>query len=104
MRDRLTRQDAWLLTGLVLLAIALGPVKLRSGDPFGFGASEVTLNVYDRLLVYPRVVALESLGFPARHPFGDARDPRRLFQDPSRTAGIRPFVTGDSPRHIHWKA
>jgi uncharacterized protein (DUF58 family) len=82
----------------------LGPVRLRSGDPFGFAGREATLPVYDRILVYPRIVPIEQLGLPARHPFGDARDPRRLFQDTSRLAGVRPYTVDDSPRHIHWKA
>ena len=81
-----------------------GPVHLRSGDPFGFSAREVTLHVYDRVLVYPRLVPLEHLGLPSRHPFGDARDPRRLFPDTARMAGVRAYAAGDSPRHIHWKA
>ncbi|HET7769086.1 MAG TPA: DUF58 domain-containing protein [Chloroflexota bacterium] len=81
-----------------------GPVHLRSGDPFGFSAREATLQVYDRVLVYPRLVPLEQLGLPSRHPFGDARDPRRLFPDAARMAGVRQYAAGDSPRHIHWKA
>ena len=85
-------------------AFEMGPVHLRSGDPFGFAAREKTLPVYDRLLVYPRMVPVEQLGLPSRHPFGDARDPRRLFQDTTRMAGIRPYAAGDSPRQIHWKA
>jgi uncharacterized protein (DUF58 family) len=85
-------------------AFQLGPVRLRSGDPFGFTAREETLYVYDRILVYPRVVPVEQLGLPSRHPFGDARDPRRLFQDTARMAGVRQYAPGDSPRHIHWKA
>lgn len=85
-------------------AFQLGPVRLRSGDPFGFSAREATLHVYDRLLVYPRLVPIEGLGLPSRHPFGEARDSRRLFPDTARMAGVRPYAAGDSPRHIHWKA
>ncbi|HXI17867.1 MAG TPA: DUF58 domain-containing protein, partial [Chloroflexota bacterium] len=85
-------------------AFEIGPVQLRSGDPFGFASREKTLPIYDRVLVYPRMVPVEQLGLPSRHPFGDARDPRRLFQDMTRMAGIRPYAAGDSPRQIHWKA
>ena len=85
-------------------AYQLGPVRLRSGDPFGFSATEETIATYDRVLVYPRVVPIVELGLPSRHPFGDARDPRRLFQDTARMAGVREYAPGDSPRHIHWKA
>ncbi len=85
-------------------AFTLGPVHVRTGDPFGFAGREAILPVYDQLVVYPRVVPIEQLGLPSRHPFGDARDPRRLFQDTTRIAGVRPYTVYDSPRHIHWKA
>ncbi|HEU5318527.1 MAG TPA: DUF58 domain-containing protein [Chloroflexota bacterium] len=85
-------------------AYLLGPVHVRSGDPFGFAAREGVLSIFDRVLVYPRIVPVEQLGLPSRHPFGDARDPRRLFPDTTRLAGIRPYAPGDSPRHVHWKA
>jgi uncharacterized protein (DUF58 family) len=85
-------------------AFTLGPVRLRSGDPFGFAGREVVLPVFDRLLVYPRVVPIEQLGLPSRHPFGEGPDPRRLFEDPIRNAGVRPYQPQDSPRNIHWKA
>lgn len=85
-------------------AFQLGPVRVRSGDPFGFSAREAVLPVFDRMLVYPRLVPVEAFGLPARHPFGDRRDPRRLFEDPTRLAGIRAYAPGDNPRAIHWKA
>lgn len=85
-------------------AYVLGPVTLRTGDPFGFVEVETTLPLYDRLLVYPRIVPVERLGLPSLRPFGDARDPRRLFEDVSRAAGVRPYTPQDSQRHIHWKA
>jgi uncharacterized protein (DUF58 family) len=85
-------------------AFTLGPVRLASGDPFGFVAREVHLGALDRLLVYPKVLPLSALGLPSRHPLGDGPDRRRLFDDPARLAGVRPYVAGDSPRHIHWKA
>jgi uncharacterized protein (DUF58 family) len=85
-------------------AYQLGPVQVRTGDPFGFSGQEAQLPVYDRLVVYPRVVPITGLGLPARHPFGAARDRRRIVEDVSRTAGVRPYWIGDSRRHIHWKA
>ena len=85
-------------------AFTVGPVRLASGDPFGFVARESRRAQYDSLLVYPRVLPLTALGLPAQHPFGERADRRRLFDDPSRLAGVRPYLTSDSPRHVHWKA
>ena len=85
-------------------AFTLGPVRLATGDPFGFVAREARLAQYESLLVYPKVLPLTALGLPAQHPFGERADRRRLFDDPSRLAGVRPYQSSDSPRHIHWKA
>jgi uncharacterized protein (DUF58 family) len=56
------------------------------------------------VLVYPKIVPLSALGLPALRPFGDLQTPRRLSEDPLRLVGARDYATGDSFRHIHWKA
>jgi uncharacterized protein (DUF58 family) len=81
-----------------------GPTVLRSGDLFGFLTREESLPNWQYLLVYPLVVPLTRFGLPARHPFGEARAPRRLLEDPSRVIGIREYTYGDDLRRIHWKA
>ncbi|GAC1399972.1 MAG: DUF58 domain-containing protein [Ktedonobacteraceae bacterium] len=81
-----------------------GPTRLRSGDVFGFVNREAEVESYQFVLVYPLIVPITRLGLPARHPFGDRRAPRRLLEDPSRVAGIRNYVYGDSLRRVNWKA
>ncbi|MBI3976724.1 MAG: DUF58 domain-containing protein [Chloroflexi bacterium] len=81
-----------------------GPVRLRSGDLFGLAWAEETRPTVDLLLVHPRIVPLEALGLPAREPLGDRRSPSWIFEDPSRTIGVRDYAPGDSPRRIHWPA
>src|SRR5436305_1165511 len=39
-----------------------------------------------------------------RHLVGERATPRRLLEDPLRTADVREYVAGDDPRRIHWKA
>ncbi len=85
-------------------ALAFGPVELRSGDMFGFREQEQEVAEQDWLIVYPKVVPVTELGLPAAHPFGDAKTARRIIEDPLRVAGVRPYVPGDSPRYIHWRA
>ena len=82
----------------------IGPVRLRSGDIFGFSSTETQFSDTDRLLVYPRVVDLHQLIFPAEHPTGEARGRRPLFQDTTRFIGHREYRPSDPMKHIDWKA
>ena len=61
----------------------IGPVVLRSGDIFGFSSSEARLSDLDHVLVYPRIIDLDDLLFPAQNPLGSTRGKRPLFQDTS---------------------
>ncbi len=81
-----------------------GPIRLRSSDPFGWLESDVTLPIAERLLIYPLVAPLETLGLTSLHPFGDYASQHRLLEDPLRIAGARDYQLGDEPRRIHWKA
>ena len=58
----------------------------------------------DHVIVYPRLFPLSQLGLPSLFPLGETRAERRIFEDPTRTIGIRDYTPQDSLRHIHWKA
>ena len=82
----------------------IGPVRLRSGDIFGFSSAETRYTEYDHILVYPRVMDLEGVLFPAEHPLGDVRGPRPIYHDNSRVVGQRDYQPRDPLKHIDWKA
>jgi uncharacterized repeat protein (TIGR01451 family) len=82
----------------------IGPVRLRSGDIFGFSSVDVHLKDLEHVLVYPRVVDLEQLVFPEQHPIGAARGKRPLYQDQSRFLVLRDYLPPDPMKHIDWKA
>ncbi|SRR5579883_2584518 len=82
----------------------LGPLTLRSGDPFGLLTREQHLKDEDTVLVYPLIVPIERFGLPSRHPFGEHTAPRRLLEDPARVIGVRAWQPGDDLRRVHWKA
>ncbi len=82
----------------------MGPLSLYTGDLFGFAESSWQETRAHYLTVYPKVYSLADLGLPSLLPFGTMRSPQRLFQDPTRMAGVRPYASGDSMRHIHWRA
>jgi len=82
----------------------LGPAHLHSGDIFGLFTTKATAPHLDWLIVYPRVWPIEALGLPPKDPFGEIKARQRMFEDPSRTIGVRDHQPQDSFRHIHWKA
>jgi uncharacterized protein (DUF58 family) len=82
---------------------ALGTVRLTGGDLFARPATIDERGHVDRFLVRPRVVPAPTLARPDR--WGDLDRARTgLNEDPSRFAGIRPWVPGDSLRRIHPRA
>jgi uncharacterized protein (DUF58 family) len=84
-------------------AYAFGPAELTSGDLFGFRWRTSNQATLENLLVYPKLVPLDQWRLPSGRPLGEALAPRRLIADPLRFAGVRDYMPGDNPRHIHWK-
>jgi uncharacterized protein (DUF58 family) len=82
----------------------LGPLTVTSGDIFGFYPRTNTETATDFIIVYPRIYTLNQLAVPSLYPLGEARSEKRIFEDPSRTIGVRDYSPGDSLRRIHWKA
>jgi len=83
---------------------AIGPARLTSGDVFGLFPRRLTSPQVDHLVVYPRLYDLADLGLPSRYPLGEARAASRLFQDPTRTIGLRQYTPEAPFKYIHWKA
>ncbi len=81
-----------------------GPAQIASGDIFGLFQQDKKIDAIDRLIVYPRVVELPELGFPGKDPFGEQKATQRIFEDPSRTIGVREYHPEDSLKRVHWKA
>ena len=83
---------------------ALGPAMLHSGDIFGFYPRSLALAEVNHLIIYPRIFPLAELNLPPRQPLGEMKASYRIFQDPTRTIGVRSYNPGDPFKHIHWKA
>ncbi len=81
-----------------------GPATLSTGDPFGFAMRQIDIAITDDLLVYPRVLPVTHFGLPAAQPFGESPPSRPVPDDPLRFLGTRPYVPGDPPQSIHWRA
>ncbi|HJZ48051.1 MAG TPA: DUF58 domain-containing protein [Roseiflexaceae bacterium] len=81
----------------------LGPLSLRTGDVLGLEERSLTSQEQDSLTVYPPTLSLADLGLPAALPYGTLGSPRRLFSDPARPSGVRPYQAADGVRRIDWK-
>ncbi len=82
----------------------VGPMVLETGDLFGLHRRFriVTEPVY--IMVYPKVVPLPGYDLASRRPIGEIRLTHRLFEDPTRIAGVRFYQPGDPLNRIHWRA
>jgi uncharacterized protein (DUF58 family) len=81
-----------------------GPAHLQSGDLFGLFSSHVDCPTLDWLIIYPEVKPVEVLTLPPKEPFGEVKAQQRIFEDPSRSIGIRDYQSEDTLKQIHWKA
>lgn len=81
-----------------------GPLLLESGDLFGLHRRYRVVSSPRYVLVYPKLVPLEGYDISSRRPIGEVRLSHRLFEDPTRIAGVRPYEKGDPLNRIHWRA
>jgi len=104
MLPRETRRFSYRLTGHRRGYYPIGPMIWRTGDLLGFAPIQIGSQASEYIIVYPRVLPLQTLGLPTRSPLASLPAPAPLFEDPSRIQGVRPYQHGDSPRRIHWSA
>jgi uncharacterized protein (DUF58 family) len=83
---------------------AIGPLVMENGDLFGLHRRFRVETEPAYVLVYPRVVPLTGYDLESRRPIGDVRMTYRLFEDPTRIAGVRPYEAGDPLSRVHWRA
>ncbi|MBT4868258.1 MAG: DUF58 domain-containing protein, partial [Planctomycetaceae bacterium] len=81
-----------------------GPLMLETGDLFGLHRCYKVLTDPHFILVYPKVLPLTGYDVASRRPIGEVRMTHRLFEDPTRISGVRPYERGDPLSRIHWRA
>jgi len=82
----------------------IGPLVVETGDLFGLHRRYRVLTSPHFLMVYPDVVPLEGFELASRRPIGEVRMSHRLYEDPTRIAGVRRYEAGDPLNRIHWRA
>jgi uncharacterized repeat protein (TIGR01451 family) len=82
----------------------IGPLVLETGDLFGLHRRFRITTEAVYIIVYPKVVPLPGYDLASRRPIGEIRLTHRLFEDPTRIAGVRYYQPGDPLNRVHWKA
>jgi uncharacterized protein (DUF58 family) len=82
----------------------LGPLVAETGDVFGLYRRYRVLSEPSFLLVMPEVIPLEGFDIASRRPIGEVRMSHRLFEDPTRIAGVRGYEAGDPLNRVNWRA
>jgi uncharacterized protein (DUF58 family) len=82
----------------------IGPLLAETGDVFGLHRRFRVITEPNFALVMPKVLPLEGYNLASRRPIGEIRLAHRLFEDPTRIAGVRPYQHGDPLNKIHWRA
>ncbi|MFM7151615.1 MAG: DUF58 domain-containing protein, partial [Gemmataceae bacterium] len=82
----------------------IGPLVLETGDLFGLHRRFRVLAPPRFVLVYPKIVPLSDYDLASRRPIGDVRIMHRLYEDPTRIAGVRAYQQGDPLNRVHWRA
>lgn len=80
----------------------IGPVKVTTGDPFGFFRYSRTFGRPQSILVYPNATELPNFYVPPANLPGEGRFRKRTHYVTPNASGIRDYEPGDSFNRIHW--
>ena len=82
----------------------LGPIRLRSSDPFGLFPMERNLSPTTNVVIYPLTFDIHQFALPLGIlPGGDALR-RRTHYVTTNASGVRDYAPGDSYGRIHWRS
>ncbi len=80
----------------------LGPMLLRSTDPFGLFAFQRSIPYQTSIVVYPYIAALPHFPLPEGRLPGGGTAYRRTHQVTTNVSGVRDYQPGDALNRIHW--
>lgn len=99
-----TPQLSYLVTGVRRGVWPLGPLLLRTVDPFGLAQREQAFGDTRTITVVPEVFALTPLAVRVGAAGGTAHTSSTRLGQGSDNLSPRGYAPGDSMRRIHWRA
>ena len=82
----------------------LGPIQLKSSDPFGLFPMQRDLVPTTNVIIYPLTFEIHQFALPLGVlPGGDALR-RRTHYVTTNASGVRDYAPGDSFSRIHWRS
>ena len=81
---------------------SIGPLTIKTGDPFGFFSYTNTYGRSQPVLIYPRATELPNFYVPPANLPGEGRFRKRTHYVTPNASGIRNYEPGDSFNRIHW--
>lgn len=82
----------------------LGPLSLRTSDPFGLFPMARELDPTTNVVVYPLTVDIHRFPLPVGLLSGGDALRRRTHYVTTNAAGVRDYAPGDSFSRIHWRS
>lgn len=80
------------------------PLRIRTGDPFGFFEASATVGQGIAIVVYPRIEPLPLWKLPPATIEGSHAAPERTHQTTPLATTVRPWAPGDSMNRIAWRS
>lgn len=78
------------------------PLRIRTGDPFGFFEASASVGHSLTLVVYPRIERIPRWRLGAVNLEGSRSKPERTLHTTPLATSIRPYAPGDGFNRIHW--
>ncbi|MFT5196829.1 MAG: hypothetical protein ACI9EW_003114 [Cellvibrionaceae bacterium] len=82
----------------------LGPMLLRTSDPFGLFSLEKSVEMTTNVVIFPMAVPMTHFALPAGVLSGGDALRRKTHFVTTNAAGVRDYAPGDSLNRIHWKS
>ncbi|MBN1382314.1 MAG: DUF58 domain-containing protein [Deltaproteobacteria bacterium] len=93
----------WEVTAAARGVCEIGPIRMATGDLFGFFQKNSKTGEIIECLIYPRLVPLGPLSLPRRDFFG-VPGGESPVDDPVYILGTADYQNGRPAKYIHWKA